>query len=484
MKNEKHGLTAGHLTMMALGTIIGGSFFLGSSMAIQAAGPSIILSYILCGVMVYFILFALSEMTVSNQDSGSFRAFASQYISEGTGFVVGWVYWTGMVIAMSSEATAVSLLLRKWFPSISLPVFGTVLIIAVTLLNLLGAKQLSHLESLLAAIKIFSIVAFIVLGVLLILGLFPNIPKIGTNILLSQPFFLGGWKGFSGSLLIVLFTYAGFEIIGLAASETSNKQKTIPKAIHLTVFTLVGLYIFCISILLFLIPTTSLNEDISPLVSALNRYQLSWAGTAMNIILMTAILSTMVAAMFGIGRMLRSLVEDGFGPKFLKDHTDVPYKGILFSGLSMLLSLFIGFLFPRVYLFLISSGGFALLFTYVILMFTHIRYRKKNGKPEGNCRLCGFPYTSLFTLIGLLVAMFSMPFISGQTSGFYAGISLVVFFSICYGLLKLFSKRTSRTKNKQTQLPNNRPFATEFSKEFHEENQANLERSSYKKNKE
>lgn len=406
MKNEKNGLTAGHLTMMALGTVIGGSFFLGSSVAIQATGPSIILSYIICGIMVYFILFALSEMTVSNPDSGSFRTFASQYISNGTGFVVGWVYWTGMVIAMSSEATAVSLLIRTWFPSFSIPILGTSLIIGVTLLNLLGAHQLSHLESVLAAIKIFAILAFIVLGLILTLGLLPNFRTIGSSVLQSEPFLSGGIKSLAGSMLIVLFTYAGFEIIGLAASETKNKQKTVPKAIHLTVFSLVTLYILCISILLFLVPTASLSENVSPLVTALNRYQITWAGNAMNIILISAILSTMVAAMFGIGRMLRSLVEDGLGPKFLKDKTDVPYRGILFSGLSMLLSLFTGLIFPRVYLFLISSGGFALLFTYIVLMLTHIRFRKKNGKPEGKCRLCGFPYSSLFTLLGLIIAMF------------------------------------------------------------------------------
>ncbi len=122
MKNKANGLTAGRLTMMALGTVIGGSFFLGSSVAIKAAGPAIILSYLICAVMVYFILFALSEMTVSNPDSASFRTFASQYINNGTGFVVGWVYWTGMVISMSSEATAVSILFRTWFPSVSIPI--------------------------------------------------------------------------------------------------------------------------------------------------------------------------------------------------------------------------------------------------------------------------------------------------------------------------------------------------------------------------
>lgn len=471
MKFSKNGgLTTGQLTMMALGAVIGGSFFLGASVAIEAAGPSIILSYIICGIMVYFILFALSEMTVSNPNSGSFRVFASQYVSRGTGFVVGWVYWTGMVITMSSEATAVSLLVRQWFPAVSIPMLGSIIIISVTLLNLLGARNLAHLENILAAIKIFAILAFIVFALMLITGLFPNIAAVKGSVLQSEPFFAGGIKSLAGSMLIVLFTYAGFEVIGLAASETREKEKTVPRAIRYTVFSLIALYISSIFMLLLLVPTASLNENVSPLVSALNHYHMTWAGTAMNLILISAILSTMLAAMFGIGRMLRSLVEDGYGPRLLKDRTDVPYRGILFSGLSMLISLFVGLLFPRVYVFLISSGGFALLFTYAILMITHIRFRKKNGKPENNCRLCGFPYSSFFTLLGLIVAIFSMPFIKEQTSGFFAGLLLVAFFAVCYALMKARNRhalpREAAHSHRRLKDPS---FLTEFSEEFHKD---------------
>ena len=123
-----------------------------------------------------------------------------------------------------------------------------------------------------------------------------------------------------------------------------------------------------------LIPTSSLSEDISPMVAALDRWGMSWAGTFINVVLITAILSTMLAAMFGLGRMMRSLADEGDAPKWLIDKKDVPYRGILFSGFSMILGLSLGYVFPRVYLFLISSGGFAILFTYCIIMATHIRF--------------------------------------------------------------------------------------------------------------
>lgn len=138
MNQYEKGLGPWQLTMMAMGSVIGASFFLGSAVAIKAAGPAILISFILSGVLVYFILYALSEMTVANPDSGSFYSFTAQVFGTGAGFVVGWVYWTGMILAMSSEATAVSILIREWYPGVSIPILGSAIITGVTLFNLLA----------------------------------------------------------------------------------------------------------------------------------------------------------------------------------------------------------------------------------------------------------------------------------------------------------------------------------------------------------
>lgn len=465
MENKHSGLNAMHLTMMALGTVIGGSFFLGSSVAIHAAGPSILLSYIMGGVLVYFILFALSEMTVANPDSGSFRTFAAKTFGPGTGFVVGWVYWTGMVLAMSSEATAVSILVREWYPDVSIPVLGSFIIIAVTLLNLLGADKLSKLESSLASIKILSIISFIVIALLLISGLLGN-QTLGAGEMRRESFMPGGIKGIAGSMLIVIFSYAGFEIIGLAASEAKDPKKTIPKAIAATVISLVGLYIVAVAVLLPLIPTASLSEEISPMVAALNLHGIGWAGTVINLVLITAILSTMLAAMFGLGRMMRSLADEGHAPTWLQDKKDVPYKGILFSGVCMLLGLSIGLLLPSVYMFLISSGGFALLFTYAVIMATHIRFRKKCGcPPDGICQMIGYPYTSWFALLSLIIIILSMPFISGQGTGLVAGIIMIILYSSIYLSMKFITDSRKKFSLNKINM-NQRIIPAEYSDEL------------------
>lgn len=467
MESKHKGLSAWQLTMMALGTVIGGSFFLGSSVAIHAAGPSILIAYILGGILVYFILFAMSEMTVANPDSGSFRTFAANIFGEGTGFVVGWVYWTGMVLAISSEATAVSILVREWFPNVSISLLGGIIIVGVTLLNLLGADKLSKLESGLAAIKILAIISFIFVAFLLIVGIISGGGAVGVGELSREEFMPGGIQGLAGSMLIVMFSYAGFEIIGLAASEARDPRKTIPRAITYTVLCLVGFYVISIGVLLPLVPTAELSESISPMVVALNRWGISWAGTVLNLVLITAILSTMLAAMFGLGRMIRSLADEGHAPKWLKDNKDVPHRGILFSGFGMLIGLGLGMLLPRVYLFLISAGGFALLFTYAVIMATHIRFRKKNGcPPEGKCQMPGYPYTSWIGLISMIIIILSMPFIPGQGSGLIAGLFMVGVYSVAYMVLRYSRARVSVHKLIKTKYKTN--LSTEFSDEISE----------------
>lgn len=433
MKTKRKGLSAGHLTMMALGSVIGGSFFLGSSVAIQAAGPSILISYIFGGVLIYFILYALSEMTVADPTAGSFSTFAARELGPASGFVVGWLYWTGTILSMSSEATAISILVREWYPNVSIGVLGSSIIVGVTLLNLLGADKLGKLESALAAVKLFAIVFFIITAIVLIVGLFPDTPAVGAGELAREPLMPGGIKGIAGSMLLVVFAYAGFEIIGLAASEAENPVKTIPKAIRNTVLGLSGLYILYAAVLLPLIPTGSLNENISPMVASLNRWGIGWAGSALNIVLISAILSAMLAAVFGLGRMIRSLEMEGHAPNWLRDKRNVPYRGITFSGLAMLLGLGFGLMFPRVYLVLITTGGFALLFTYAAIIASHIRFRKKYGcPPDGNCQMPGFPHASWIALISIIVVLLSMPLIPGQGIGLITGLAFVAFYSLLY----------------------------------------------------
>ncbi len=431
---NKNGLSAFQLTMLALGTVIGGSFFLATSIAIKASGPSIIIGFILGGILVYIILNALSEMTVANPCVGSFRTHAAQAYGPFAGYLVGWVYWTGLILTMSSEATAAALLIKTWSPDLSLPLLSIAIVLGVTLINLLGADQVTKLESTLAGVKILAVLLFIVIAALLVFGFWPGQPKVGLGELQNTSLFPSGIGGLAGSLLIVLLGYAGFEIIGLAASETRDPHRTVPRAIKMTIISLLGIYIVVIALLLPLIPTASLTPASSPMVAALNRYGLGVAAGVVNFVLVTAILSTMLASVFGLGRMLRSLADGGDAPVFLIDHGDVPLRGIMFSGVAMLAAVSMAYLLPdRIYLFLISSGGFSLLLAYLAIVVTHLRYRRIYGcPPRGNCQLVGYPYTTWIGIISLVIAIVTMPLIPGQGTGLLAGLFLVGLYSLVY----------------------------------------------------
>jgi len=455
---QSNGLSAWQLTMLALGTVVGGSFFLGTAIAIKAAGPAILLAFILGGSLVYVILTALSEMTVADPKPGSFRTYSEQLYGPWLGFLVGWVYWTGLVLGMSSEAAAASIFMQAWVPQVPILVLASLIIVAVTLLNLLGARQLSNLEGGLAAIKLSALIGFIGLAAALIIGLIPHKVPVGLGVLTMEPLIPGGIAGVAGSMLIVLFSYAGFEVLGLAASEARAPHKTIPRAIKYTVIGLVGLYCTVIATLLPLTRTGTLTADVSPMVVALSAGGLNWAAGSMNIILLTAILSTMLASTFGLGRMIWSLAHAGQAPSFLIDRGGIPRRGIIFSGAAMLVSLGLGYILPeQIYIFLISAGGFSLLFAYLIILATHYRYRKTNGcPPQGNCQLAGFPYSSIFAIAGLVIAIVTMPLIPGQGSGLYVGLILTAFYLILYYIFKVLpGKMLARTTVYAKPLPEN-----------------------------
>ncbi|KGE17697.1 amino acid permease [Paenibacillus wynnii] len=437
MEQEKDtkGLSVWQLTMLALGTVVGGSFFLGSSIVVRAAGPSALIAFVIGGILVYFILTAIAEMTVANPKSSSFRSYTEQAFGKGAGYTVGWVYWIGLVLAMSSEATAVSILLRGWFPGISLPLLGSIIIVGVTLLNLLGAERLSKLESGLAVFKLLAIVAFVFIAIFFVVGFTTGGPRpVGVDVLRSENWIPGGIRGIAGSMLIVMFSYSGFEVLGQTSTETTDPAKTIPKAIRYTTVLLIGLYLSGMAALFLLIPSSLVTEAVSPFVSALSLHGLGWTGSAMNIVLISAVLSTMLASVFGLGQMLRSLADEGHTPAWMKDRKDIPYRGILISGGSMLAGLGLGMLLPQgVYLFLVSSGGFSVLFTYAIIMASHYRLRKRNGGPFSKQHgLKGFPYTSWLTIGSLIAIIVSMPLIPGQGGGLAAGVMFVAIFAGLY----------------------------------------------------
>ena len=250
------GLTAWQLVMLALGTVVGGSFFLGSAIILRATGPSILIALALGGALVFLILRALAELTVGRPAHGSFREYAEQALGPAAGFVVGWVYWTGMMLAMSSEATAVAIFLRLWVDA-PLWLLSGLLIVAVTMVNLLTPHLFGRLETVMAGLKLGAVVLFILAAVTLVVGAVPGRSAVGSGALAGQPLAPGGVGGIAGSMLLVMFMYAGFEVMGLAATDARQPQRTVPRAVAYTALALVALYLTTFAVLLPLLPRDS-----------------------------------------------------------------------------------------------------------------------------------------------------------------------------------------------------------------------------------
>jgi len=421
--------------MLALGTIVGGSFFLGTGVILKTAGLGTLLAFALGGFIVYLIVMALSEMTVTRPTHGSFRGFAEVAFGPMAGFLTGWLYWTGLVLALSSEATALALFARLWLPAMPVWMLSLTVIVTVAALNLLDVSLFTVLESAMAAFKLAAVAGFILLMAVLVAGLVPGGPPSNVGAVVARGILPGGLGSIAGAMLIVIFAYAGFEILGLAAPEAKDPNRTVPRAIMLTVATLVTLYVGAMAVVLFALPPGGIEPEVSPMVSALRHFGLPGVGSFLNFIVMTAAFSTMVAGTFALSRMLYSLAEEGQAPALFRRLTPAgaPRSAMLASVGGMLVGVVLAYVLPRqVYLFLVSSAGFSLLFAYAMILASQLVLRRREGCPPGACKMPFYPYSTWLGIILVVGAIVSMPLVPGQGAGLLAGLGLLAFFALAY----------------------------------------------------
>jgi len=424
--------------MLALGTVVGGSFFLGTGVIIRNAGSGALLAFAFGGLVIYLVLMALSELTVSRPTHGSFRQYAAIAFGPGASFVVGWLYWSGLVLALSSEGVAAAVFARLWLPAVPVWLIAGAVIIAVALLNLLDVRAFAIVESAMAAVKLLAVAAFILLGAALAARLLPlgTAPAAPAAI---SPFLPKGLGGLAGSMLLVLFAYAGFEVLGLAAPEAKDPHRTVPRAILLTVVSLVGLYVGVVAVVLLTLPPGGPQEEISPLVTILQVRGFPWLAAGLNLVVMTASLSTMLAAMYGLSRMIYSLAEEGQAPAFLGRLVPpgIPRNAIVVSSGGMMVGVVLAYLLPRsVYIFLVSSAGFALLFSYLVILASQLVIRRREGCKPGACAMPFFPWGTWLGIVLIVGAIAGMPFVPGQGPGLIAGLGMLVIFVLAYLIVR------------------------------------------------
>ncbi|MCZ0989213.1 amino acid permease [Streptomyces diastatochromogenes] len=377
------GLKNRHLSMIAIGGVIGAGLFVGSSSGIATAGPGILLSYALVGTLVVLVMRMLGEMSAANPTSGSFSAHADRALGRWAGFSIGWLYWFFWVVVLAVEATAGAKILEGWMPAV--PQWGWALIVmtVLTATNLVSVGSYGEFEFWFAGIKVVAIGAFIVVGLLAIFGVLPGVhaDKASFGNLTSAGGFLPHGPGaILTGVLLVVFSFMGSEIATLAAGESEDPQRAVTKSTNSIIWRIGVFYLGSILVVVSLLPWNdpSIAKDGS-YVAALNSLGIAHAGELMNFIVLTSVLSCLNSGLYTASRMAFSLGQRGDAPKVFAKTTSrgVPLAAIIASVLFGFVAVFFNYKFPdSVFLFLVNSSGAVALFVWLVICFSQLRMRK------------------------------------------------------------------------------------------------------------
>ncbi|OTG69184.1 amino acid permease [Acinetobacter sp. ANC 4470] len=443
----KRAMTKRHLIMLSLGGAIGTGLFLGSGEVIAQAGPlGAVIAYIIGGLIAYMVMLCLGELAVHLPVSGSFGAFASNYIGPGTGYMVSWMYWLGWSATLGTEFTAAALLMQEWFPTISIWIWTLIFASGVLLSNLSSTRTFAESEFWLSMIKVATVLIFIILGFGAIFGF---IPFQGYE---SAPLFENltehGWLPngifpIFATMLIVNFAFNGTEMIGIAAGETQNPEQNVPKAIHAAVWRLIIFFVGTIIVISSLLPyqDAGLNAthglSSSPFVSVFNFMGIPYAQDIMRFVIITALLSTANSGLYAASRMMWALSDQKQLPKVFSkvSQSGIPVVAVLVTmigGLPGLLSEQFGA--DVIFKNLLGVAAFTMVIVWMSICWSQFNFRRqwlKQGHrvSELKFRTPWFPLVPILGFICCTATGLSMAADPEMISGF---IGCLLFMAACY----------------------------------------------------
>ncbi|WP_254712125.1 amino acid permease [Streptomyces sp. TRM64462] len=402
-----HGLKQRHLSMIALGGVIGAGLFVGSGAAIAAAGPSIIVAYALSGLLVMLVMRMLGEMSAANPASGSFSVHAERAIGPWAGFTAGWAFWFLLCVAVGLEAIGAAKIVTGWLPGVPEWSLVALFMLMFCVTNLAAVKNFGEFEFWFAALKIGAITLFLVIGVLAILGVLPGTDSPGTSNLLGQGGFLpNGSEGLIVGLLASVFAYGGLETVTIAAAESEHPVQGVAKAVRTAMWRIAVFYIGSMAVIVTLIPWNSESLAKGSYVATLEHLGLPAAGEIMNVVVLIALLSAMNANIYGASRMACSLVARGQGPKGLgRISGGVPRVAVLTSSLFGFLCVLLSYWRPDdLFMWLLNMIGAIILVVWSFIAVSQLILRRRTEReaPEKLAvRMWAYPYLTWLALAGI-----------------------------------------------------------------------------------
>jgi GABA permease len=421
------------MTMIALGGVIGAGLFVGSGVVIRAAGPAAVVSFIITGLLVVLVMRMLGEMAVALPAVGSFYEYARlawsdrPRLGELAGFLTGWMYWYFWVIVVAIEAVAGAGLVRFWFPNFPAWFISLALLVSLTLTNLTSVRSYGEFEFWFASIKVAAIAAFLLLGGVYVLGLWPGSVHGVANLTAHGGFAPNGVLPILTGAVAATGFYFGAEIVTIAAAEAAEPAKAVAQATNSVIRRALFFYVGSILLVVCLVPWNSAGIT-TPYVSALNAMGIPAAAHIMNAVVLTAVLSALNSGLYASSRMLFALTRRGDAPEGLAklSRNGVPSRAILLGTLFGYGAVVMSYVSPdTVFAFLVNSYGTVAIFVYVLIAFSQLRLRARLEREDParlGIRMWAYPYLTYLAIVGMLGIVLAMAFIPDQRTPLIFGV--------------------------------------------------------------
>ncbi|OMJ27858.1 Lysine-specific permease [Smittium culicis] len=444
-KNLKRGLKSRHMSMIALGGAIGTGLFVGSGSSLALSGPGgTLLSYVITGVMVFFIMGALSEMASFIPVSGSFSDFATRFVDPALGMATGWNYWFVWSVVVGSELVACGIIMKYWLPNVHPVIWGLVAAVIIFSLNIIHVGGFGESEFWFSLLKVIAVIAFIIVGVLVSSGVLGKV-KYGFKYWnYDQAPFVDGFRGTLLTFVFAGFSFMGTESIGVTAGESKNPRRDVPRAVRSLFWRILIFYVLAIFVMSMIIryddpSLTSAkinNIGVSPFTTVFKLAGLGKAADVMNAVILISVVSAGNAGMYASSRLPYTLYHKGMGPKFLSktSKAGIPYVSLLFSISFSVILLLISLVVTNVYVFLVNAAGIMGFITWVSITITHIKFRaalraQNIDMNELPYKVMLYPFGTYFSLILIILVI-----IGQMYATIYLGTNALNFVSTFIGI--------------------------------------------------
>jgi L-asparagine transporter-like permease len=434
--------------MISIGGIIGAGLFVASSTTILVAGPAIVVSYLLAGVLILLVMRMLGEMVVAEPTVRAFTDFPRLALGSGAGFVVGWLYWYFWVVTVAVEAIAGAKILHVWFP---MPAWelGIGLMAVMTAVNLFSTRSYGEFEFWFASIKVAAILAFIAVSAAYAFGFLSSGGPTFSNLVSHGGFMPNGSLAVLAGISTVFFSLTGAEITTIAAAESKEPARAVARMTTSVVGRVMVFYVGAVFFIVSVVPWDSVRQGESPFTLVLNHIHIPWAGTVMTIVILTAVLSCLNSAFYVSSRVLFALAGHGDAPQWLVqlNSRSVPARSVFIGSVGGIIGVYAAVAAPQtIFAFLVNASGALMLFVYIMTSLAQIRLRRRRmaaGVSAPAVQMWLFPWASYFAIACMLAVLIAMAFTPAMVKDLYFSILALLAAVLAYGIMRRRRQRSS-----------------------------------------